>query len=190
MAPRGLTWFCGVVWCGVVWCGVVWCGVVWCGVVWCGVVWCGVVWCGVVWCGVVWCGVVWCGVVWCGVVWCGVVCRRQCHQMATARRPCIRVMQNGRAVSERMLHVVCCAPVTGRELSPRAAVLVRGRPWDSLPLHLLVQLKFSQSDCLCANKRHVANGIASKTLLRSIGEHGTTDCVVANVGCRQHHDPV
>ena len=57
---------------------------------------------GVVWCGVVWCGVVWCGVVWCGVVWCGVVCRRRCSQMAMARMPCIRVMQNGGAVCLNM----------------------------------------------------------------------------------------
>ena len=141
---------CGAVscWC-VVWCGVVWCGVVWCGVVCCGVVWCGVVWCGVVWCGVVWCGVVWCGVVWCGVVWCGVPKAlfpngngRDALHTDNAKREGF--------VYKRVLCVVRCAPVTGQEPSPCAAVLVYGRPWDSPSLRLLVQLKVPQCP------RHVA----------------------------------
>ena len=47
-------------------------------------------------------------------------------------------------VFERMLCAVCCAPMMGQESSPRTATLVQGCPWDSLPLHLLVQLKFLQ----------------------------------------------
>ena len=43
--------------------------------------------------------------------------------------------------------VVCCALVTGQELSGRVATLVQGRPWDSLPLCLLVRLKFLQHPC-------------------------------------------
>ena len=122
----------GVVWCGVVWCGVVWCGVAWRGVAWRGVAWRGVAWRGVAWRGVAWRGVAWRGVVWCGVVWCGVVWLVWCgvpkallpngngrdalHTCNAKREGC---------VSERMLCVVCCAPVTGQESSPCMAVLVQ-----------------------------------------------------------------
>ena len=43
------------------------------------------------------------------VVWCGVVCRRRCYQMAMARMPCIRVMQNRRAVCLSACCVQCVA---------------------------------------------------------------------------------
>ena len=137
----GVVW-CGVVWCGVVWCGVVWCGVVWCGVVWCGVVWCGVVWCGVAWRGVVWCGVVWCGVVWCGVVWCGVV---WCAEGAVTKKQwpgwsCRQVMQAGRAVCVDAGCVLCVV-----HLCSGPAGSIHGRPGDSLPLCLLVQLQLPHS---------------------------------------------
>ena len=89
------------------------------------------------------CGVVWCGVVWCGVVWCGVVCRRRYYQMAMAGV----VLHLGNASREgcvcgRALCVVCCAPVRWPEPSPCLGGLVHGRPGDSLPLCLLVQLQF------------------------------------------------
>ena len=53
-------------------------------------------------------------------------------------------------MSERVLCVVCCAPVTGQEPPPSTAALVQGCPWDSLPLHRLVQLKFLQCPRLSA----------------------------------------
>ena len=115
----------------------------WRGVVWCGVVWCGVVWCGVVWCGVVWCGVVWCGVVWCGVVWCGVPKALLPNGNGQDALHTVSAKWEG-CVFERVLCVVCCAPLTGQELSPRTAALGQGRPWDPLPLRVPVQLKFSQ----------------------------------------------
>ena len=46
-------------------------------------------------------------------------------------------------MSERVLWVVCSAPTMRQESSSRMAGLVQGRPWDSLPLCLLVWLKFS-----------------------------------------------
>ena len=49
-------------------------------------------------------------------------------------------------VSERLLCVVCGAPEVGGGLSPplRTATLVHGRPGDTLPLRLLVQVKLAQ----------------------------------------------
>ena len=50
-------------------------------------------------------------------------------------------------MSERMLRVVCCAPATGQGSSPNMAASVRGCPWDSLLLCLLMHLEFSQRPC-------------------------------------------
>ena len=107
--------------------------------VWCGVVWCGVVWCGVVWCGVVWCGVVWCGVVWCSVVWFaeGDVTKRLWPGWY-----CIRVMLRQGCVCRCALCVLCFAPVQRPAPFVRPAGSIHGRPGDSLPLRLLVQLHF------------------------------------------------
>ena len=168
---RCCTLWLAVVWCGVVWCGVVWCGVVWCGVVWCGVVWCGVVWCGVVWCGVVWCGVVWCGVVWCGVVWCGVLKallpngngQDALHTGNAKREGC---------VSECALCVVCCAPVAeGCQPLWGWAAAVQGCPRDTLPLCMMVRLKFSLGlGQGCKLTDFVVSSVSSHFARVSVGE--------------------
>ena len=121
------------------------CCVVLCYPVLCGVLWCGVVQCGAVWFGLMRCDVVWCGVVWCAA-WCGVVCRRRCYQDGNGRD----ALHTGNpkregCVSECMLCVVCHAPVTGEETPTRMAASGQAPPRDSLPLRLLVQLKFAQS---------------------------------------------
>ena len=83
---------------------------------------------------------------------CVCVCRRRCYQMAMAGMPCIRVMQNGRAVCLNARCVVCCAPVAeGHHSAWRRAAAVLGCLGDVLPLCLMVLLKFSLGPDLCAS---------------------------------------
>ena len=58
-----------------------------------------------------------------GVVWCGVL--KVLLQNGNGRDALhTRNAKWEGYVSERMLHVVCCAPVTGQDLSPCTATLV------------------------------------------------------------------
>ena len=88
-----------------------------------------------------------CGMVCCAalrvVVWCGVP--KALLPNGNSRD----ALRTGNAkwegcVYRHVLCVVCCAPVTRQEPSWHAAALVRGRPWDTLLLPLLMQLNVLQ----------------------------------------------